>query len=167
MRTTYRHVSLVLSVAAGAVLASGSAEARPKKYKQMNSCTCVCRQESETEVYLSNKDFYSVAGCLSYNSTACDVTVSTSEGTHQVTGTWEGCVDHGKVWVRVRAAASRDLPKLTVDPGAVQEPPKPPSGVANPDGAVSAEPGGDEKPPKDYPRSLDGAADQSLERSPE
>ncbi len=123
-------VATMLAVAAAIVLVSGAAQARPKKFKQMNSCTCACRQDGETEVLISVKDFYSEAGCLSYNNTACDVTVSTSEGTHQVTGSWEGCVDQGKVWVSViKGLRPDDLPKLTVEPRAVQPPPK-----ASPDG---------------------------------
>lgn len=124
-------VALMLAVAAGILAVSGAAQARPKKFKQMNSCTCACRQDGENEVFISVKDFYSEAGCLSYNNTACDVTVSTSDGTHQVTGSWEGCVDQGKVWVSViKGLRPDDLPKLTVEPRAVQPPPK-----AAPDGA--------------------------------
>lgn len=167
MRNFNRRLSLGLSfaIAAGVLLAAGSADARPKKFKLMNSCTCICRQETEDTVWLSNKDFYSVASCGSYNNTACDVTVSTSEGTHQVTGTWEGCVDHGKVWVRVRAAASRDLGKLTVDPDAVEEPPKPLSDVADPGAAGSADPG--DPSSMDEMRPPEGAASETLERSPD
>jgi len=160
-------LGLAFAVAAGVLLGAGSADARPKKFKLMNSCTCICRQETEDTVWLSNKDFYSVASCGSYNNTACDVTVSTSEGTHQVTGTWEGCVDHGKVWVRVRAAASRDLEKLTVDPGAVVEPPAPKllDGAADPGAAGPADPG--DPPPTDDKRPPEGAASETLERSPD
>jgi hypothetical protein len=55
----------------------------------------------EREVYIANKDFYSTSSCGSYSGTRCEVTVTTSEGTRAVSGTWEGCVDHGKVWVLV------------------------------------------------------------------
>jgi hypothetical protein len=68
----------------------------------MNSCSCACRQETPTEVRISNKDFYSPHSCGSFSGTACDVTVTTSSGTYTVRGKWEGCIDHGKVWVYTR-----------------------------------------------------------------
>lgn len=168
MRSVGRMSSLAFAmIIAGVAVGTTAAEARPKKFKLMNSCSCACRQDDGGDtVYISNKDFYSVASCGSYNNTACDVTVSTSEGTHQVTGTWEGCVDHGKVWVRAREAASRDLQKLTVDPGAIVEQPNPKGDVVRPvEPPMSADPG-PSAPPADERRPPEGAADETLERAP-
>lgn len=160
MRTEVRpsSVVLMLAVALGVLAVSGAAQARPKKFKQMNSCTCACRQDGENEVFISVKDFYSEAGCLSYNNTACDVTVSTSEGTRQVTGNWEGCVDQGKVWVSViKGLRPDDLPKLTVEPRAVQPPPKASTEGAKPGAAAPTQPAAQSgEPPK--PESASAAA---------
>ncbi len=161
-------IAFAAAIAVGATIAAtGSADARPKKFKLMNSCSCACRQDDGGDtVYISNKDFYSIASCGSYNNTSCDVTVSTSEGTHQVTGTWEGCVDHGKVWVRVRAAASGDLPKLTVDPGVVEPEPGPLRDAVRPtEPPLTADPGAGEPPPPD-PRGAATAPRETLEAAP-
>ena len=145
--------------------APGPAGARQKKWTQMNSCSCACRQDDGgPTVYISNKDFYSVAGCSSFNGTACDVTVSTSEGTHQVKGAWEGCIDHGKIWVRVKAAAPDDLRGLTVDPGLVLPPPTP-MDDARGEEPMTADPGDKPKPQSDR-RDAERAPGQILEAAP-
>ena len=110
------------AIAAMLVL-SGSAEALPKKPTLMNSCSCACRQESATEVTIANKDFFSDASCSSFSGTQCNVQVTTSQGTSTVSGKWEGCIDHGKVWVQIRQWL-RGHPSLVVDPDNIAPPPK-------------------------------------------
>ncbi len=157
-------------IALAMLTAAGPADARPKKPVKMNSCSCACRQDDGGDtVSIANKDFYSVASCGSYSGTQCNVSVSTSDGTRTVAGTWEGCIDHGKVWVLIRGTLADDLPTLVADPGDVLKPPKRPRGDAvRPDTPpLTRDPGvTDPPPPADEPRT-DAAADRPLERSPD
>jgi hypothetical protein len=112
------------SAAIVAMLAiSGSAEARPKRPQLMNSCSCACRQETATTVYIANKDFYSSASCGSFSGTSCNVQVTTSSGSYTVNGKWEGCVSNGQAWVRVQELIGGVRPSLTVDPRNIAAPP--------------------------------------------
>ena len=62
-------VKFACSAAIAAMLAlSESAEALPKR-TLMNSCSCTCRQETATAVYIANKNFYAVASCSAYSGT--------------------------------------------------------------------------------------------------
>jgi hypothetical protein len=126
--SAFKNVVRVLStlVAAGTISVSASG-CRPKS-TQMNSCSCACRQDGPVNVYISNKDFLSDAPCSSYGGAACNVTVVTNDGAYQVQGTWEGCVDHGKVDVQTKAG---DKIVTVVVPPEILPPPPPVPGRGN------------------------------------
>ena len=51
----------------------GTTGCQPKKTTEMNSCSCACRQETESTVTIANKNFYSDAACGSFEGASCSV----------------------------------------------------------------------------------------------
>ena len=99
----------------------GTTGCQPKKTTEMNSCSCACRQETESTVTIANKNFYSDAACGSFEGASCSVKVTTSTGSYNVSGRWEGCQSHGKANVRVLVTPD-EIPTIVVAPDNVLTP---------------------------------------------